>query len=602
MAAFVLCSCWPVHAATEDLPKPLHLKDRPSPFTLRMALGYSPMFCLEPGERISAQMRVFGHDSVCFWDNQWHMDYDTSAPPNYVNEARFAAALPRFGRFCKNLSRTGCNAIVVGDLIHLVTFDKLAPGDPYAIYPKDDIYRRRHVFYRDYFRKLARIAAKHDMTFYVGTDEFVYTPNLANWVGEISYENPRLWQAYRAKYDELLTELPEVAGVMLRLGEIYTTEGYEGKDIVDRRGHRPERYRRLVDETWKIVCKKYGKTCVHRTWTTSDKEIHSNAEVYARVFNMPRMDGLVVSLKHTQSDFWHYQPLNPTLGVGRQDQIVEFQTRREYDSMGVFPASPWSDFEKAMRAMAARRNAVGYLLFPNDGGFATGVGDEPQTHYAFLRGFAAWNEANLYLACALGHDPSRPAREVLHDWTTATYGRDAADCITGILLSSQRAAQTGLYIEPYARQHVWLPLPFEWFRLVLRGYEPYKEKMDEPAAREMALQGYEAHAIAQRHLHAFRQVMATVPDRQLAAETLDSLEHEVAFYRMMRDFRETVVWFFQYHHRRDDAKAAQPYRQKFQMALERSTRSLAHYREKHNLYDADAAEKALQQMRSGKPF
>ena len=259
----------------------------------------------------------------------------------------------------------------------------MCPALVSAIYGQDDPYRRRHLYYRNYFKQLIRIARKHGMDFYVYSDEFVYTPNLKKWVGDISDQNPRLWEAYRAKYDELLSELPDAAGVLLRLGEIYVYKGYAGKNIVDSRGHSPERYRRLVDETWKVVCKQHGKKYVHRTWTVTESYIHSQAGLYEHVFGGPRKPGLIVSMKHAQTDFWYYQVPNPTIGLCNQDQIVEFQTRREYDSMGTFPALPWSDFVNDMRRAADKPTVIGYWLWPNEGGWAAGNNHEPQTHYSF---------------------------------------------------------------------------------------------------------------------------------------------------------------------------------------------------------------------------
>ncbi|MBE7558759.1 hypothetical protein HS125_07355 [bacterium] len=579
------------YAATASLPEALILKGKPSPFKLRMTMGSSPFYLID--ESMGG--------SGAFWDNQWRFDYDSDEGPNYVNEKRFREALPRFENFCRVMSELGCNATVVGDVIHLVTFDQLVPGRPYAIYGPDSKYRKRHLFYREYFRQLIRIARKYDMDFYIYSDEFVYTPDLAEWIGEISDQNPKLWEAYRAKYEELLTELPEAAGVLLRLGEIYVYQGYAGKDIVDSRGYYPDRYRRLIDETSNVVCKKHGKKYVHRTWTVTENYIHSQPDLYEDVFSGPKKEGLIVSIKHPQTDFWYYQPPNPTIGMCEQDQIVEYQTRREYDGMGVFPAMPWRDYKNDVVRMAGKKNVVGYWLWPNEGGWAAGRNKQPQTHYSFLKGFAAWNEANTYFVAALGHDPKREPREVIREWAAAMYGETAADAITEILLMSARAAETGLYCESYSKRHLWLPDPQKrWFILKLNGYDPYKEYQLPNVATAMTLEGYEPHDIAARQLELFVSVMGSVQNKELREGTLHSLQHQQAFYGMMRDFRECIVAYFQAWHRRHGKPGdATPFQEQFQAAMARWQKSLPDYDRDYGLFNTDELHRGMKMMQDG---
>ena len=594
VAVLSLAAAANAFSATTLLPESLVLRDSTSPFELRMTMGSSPFYLIN--ERMAG--------SGAFWDNQWRLDYDSDEGPNYVNEKRFEEALPRFENFCKIMSQLGCNATVVGDVIHLVTFDKLVPGDPYAIYGKNDKYRKRHTYYRNYFKKLIKIARKYDMDFYVYSDEFVYTPALEQWIGgkdAINDQSPKLWEAYRAKYDELLTELPGAAGVLLRLGEIYVYQGYHGKNLVDSRGYDPERYRRLIEETWNVVCKQHGKKYVHRTWTVTENYIHSQPDLYEDVFGAPKLDGLIVSIKHPQTDFWYYQPPNPTIGMGAQDQLIEFQTRREYDSMGVFPAMPWRDFKNDMLRISKKDNVIGYWIWPNEGGWAAGRNKEPQTHYSFLKGFAAWNEANTFLVAALGHDPQAKVEDVVHCWATGMYGEEAADAVVQILLTSQRAAETGLYNESYAKRHLWLPDPNKrWFLMKLNGYDPYLEFQERSEAMAMAMEGWVPCEIATRHLELWNRVSYTVEDKELAAGTLDSLKHEQAFYAAMRDFREAVVWYFQAWHRSKEPEVARAYRDNFQAALARAEESMPYYDKNFGLFNTDELHRGLELMKSGK--
>jgi hypothetical protein len=594
-------------AATSKLPEALQLADKESPFSLRMVMGCSPFYPMG-GDRMSG--------AGSFWDQQWRFDFDSQEGPNYVHAEKFEKALPRFEGFCRTMSQLGCNAIVLGDVIHLVTLDNLVPGDPYAIYGPDDVYRKRHLFYREYFRKLIGIARDYGLDFYIYSDEFVYTPPLAKWIGEISDANPKLWEAYRAKYDELLTELPEAAGVLIRLGEIYVYSGYQGKDVVNAAGTEPERYRRLIRETWEIVCKKHAKTYIHRTWACGVNQIHSQADIYERVWRGLPTEGIVVSIKHPQTDFWYFQPPNPTIGLGEHKQIVEFQTRREYDGMGVFPACPWPQYRDAMRRIAHKGNVIGYWIWPNEGGGPNGVGREPQTHYTYLDGFAAWNEANTYLVAALGHDPNGDVKAILRTWAAATYGESAADAIVEILLTSDRVMECAKYISDYPKTHLWVPdASVRWFVMTLNGYDPYKELLVPGAIRRMAAEGQEAYDLACRQLALFEGIEGTIPDRDLARDTRESLQHQRAFCEFMRDWRETMLYYFQARLRGGPEAVAAPdakvntqqtaneeagsFCRMYLDARRRVEASLAAYDRDWHLYDTRAARDALKRMETG---
>jgi hypothetical protein len=585
-------------AYTGQLPASLSLKGAASPFELRLAVACGPFYLQDAHNK----------GKMVFWDNYIHNQMDTKTGPNYVNEKYAAECLPRFDAFCKVLSELGCNAVTIGDLMHLVTFDKLVAGDPYAVYPKDSPYRARHLWHRQYFKQLIATAKKHGLDFYLYTDEFMYTPPLGTWIGEVSPENPRLWEAYRAKYDEVLTELPEIAGVIVRIGELYPTPGYVAKGIADSRGRDPINYRKLIQNTWEIVCQKHKKKYVHRTWSLGLDSITGQAYLYDRVWRDMPTENVIVSVKHTQTDFWYYNPVNPCLGVGKHHQIVEIQTRREYHSMGAFPDCPWQDYAAAFTQATKMPNVAGYWLWPNEGGGSNGVDNEPQTHYSYLKGFAEWNEANTYLAASLGMNPKADPQAVLRRWAAATYGESAAENVTEVLRISPRSIERGYYISDYAKHNVWLPLPhIMWFTLTREGYGPYKELRLPAEAARMISEASEATDLAGRQLALFTAVEKGVPNRELAAQTLDSLQHQLAFYTLMRDFRQTAINYFQARVRGGQALfngaeatgEAKVYFDSYLAARRRLDDSLAKYDRQYHLYRTGALHQARDAMRTG---
>lgn len=428
------------------------------------------------------------------------------------------------------------------------------------------------------------------------------------WIGEISADNPRLWEAYRAKYDEVLTELPELAGVIVRLGELYPTPGYVAKGIADSRGRDPKNYRKLIQNTWDIVCQKHKKKYIHRTWSLGLDTITGQAYLYDRVWRDMPTENLIVSVKHVQTDFWYYNPVNPSLGVGKHRQIMEIQTRREYHAMGVFPDCPWQDYATAFTQAAKMPNVAGYWLWPNEGGGPNGVDDEPQTHYSYMKGFAEWNEANTYLAAALGMDPQADPFALLRKWAAATYGDAAAGNVAQILRISPRTIERGHYISDYAKLNVWWPLPhIRWFVLTQQGYGPYMQPLLPAEYARMTAEAHEAPELASQQLALFAAVEKSVPNRELATQTLDSLRHQLAFYTLMCDFRETTLNYFQARLRggagiftgENASGEAKPYFDKYLAARERLDQSLASYDKQYHLYHTAALHQARDAMRKG---
>jgi hypothetical protein len=585
-----------VSATTLVLPEALHLKDADSsPFELRMVACVAPFYLYDASMEYKTR----------FWDDQFHRYYDSDEGPNYVNEKRFADALPRFERYCKIMSQLGCNATMLGDLIHLVNFDQLVEGQPHAIYGPDSPYRKRHDFYRAYFKQLIKIAAKYGMDFYVYTDEFTHTPPLQKWVGKLSVDNDKLWKAYQAKYDELFTTFPELAGVILRFGEIYPTRGYAGKDIVNSRGHDPERFRKLITKTWEVVCKKHGKTYIHRTWSIGLNSITGQADIYSRIWDGLPTEGIIVSVKHIQTDFWYYNPPNPTMGLGKHKQMMEVQTRREYYGMGIYPNMPYAEFARDFKLAKRKENVMGYWIWPNEGGGNNGVALGPQSHFTYLSGFTAWNEANTYLAAALGVNPSADVDAILNLWASTIYGESAAGNIVRILKLSNRTVESGHNISDYAKNHVWWPHPhMRWFDLRLRGFAPYQQLQEMGSIRRMAAEAEEAVQLSGRQLALYKEIDSTVADRILARDTLDSLMHQEALYTLTSDWRRAILFYNQAYLR----GGAEVFNSaaltgdvewlvsEYMRTRDDLTRSLAHYDKTYHLYRTRYIHRTLEKM------
>ena len=584
LAGFLLPGAF---AATTVLPDSLKVDMEKSPFEMRMVTGVAPFYLYDASWEYRTR----------YWDDQFHRYYDSDDGPNYVVEHRFESALPRYEKYVKAMAGLGCNAIMLGDVIHLVTYDDLVPGNKYAIYSEDSPFRRRHEYYKKYFRKLIDIAKANGMEFYVYTDEYAYSDPLKEWVGELNVRNEKLWTAYQAKYDELFTTFPDLAGVILRFGELYPTRGYGGKDIVQSAGYRPEDFRTLIRKTWEVVCKKHGKTYVHRTWSLGLETIGAQPWVYERIWDGLPTEGILVSVKHSQTDFWYYNARNPTLGMGKHKQIVEFQTRREYYGMGLYPDMPIDQFVDSMRLAKRLDNVVGYWVWPNEGGGNNNRNLRPQAEFiSYIQGLGAWNEANTYLVACLGASPEADIDDVLSHWAGTMYGEKAAANVVQIMKMSSETVQAGHHISDWAKQHVWRPqLTVNWFMLTQSGLDPYKQPLLPAEVARMAAESKEGAGRAREQVRLFEEVSEMVPDQALARETLAGLREQAALYELVGDYRKTLLYYFQARGRAADEAAH--YLEKYDVSREDLEASVADYEREFELYDTGDVHGALELMK-----
>ena len=142
----------------------------------------------------------------------------------------------------------------------------------------------------------------------------------------------------RGLLDRFLTDFPEVAGVIVRIGES------DGKDVHDDFRSQlvlktPEQARAFLQEMLPVF-ERHGRRLIFRTWTVGAYPIGDlmwHRDTFARVFEGITSPALVVSMKYGESDFFRYLPLNRNFFRTPLAKIVELQSRREYEGCGEYP-------------------------------------------------------------------------------------------------------------------------------------------------------------------------------------------------------------------------------------------------------------------------
>ncbi len=348
----------------------------------------------------------------------------------------------------------GYNLAPLGDIGKLADYSEAAKG---LIAPDSPLGRQiaktRRSFDRD-----CEAAAKAGIAVCAGTDE-VSLPNVVfqqfkNDIGlkdKINLESEAFWTLYRAKYREVLRSFPAIAYVMIRTGENYSNHNseYVGQTV---RGRKLDdlyykHMQRLINETRAVVVDEFHRKLIWRTWDLGNEGFHASPDVYDRVLSgVKERTGLILAVKHVQTDFWQYNDFNPNIGRGGVDQIIEFQCAREYEGKGAFPNYLGVRFAEDMRRV--RSMGVNGVWIWNFGG---GWGGPKLKN-------DCWVRANIDAASRLAQNPDLKAADLAQQWAVKEFGDAAAPKIAEMLLLSPECIRKTMYVEPYALKHKgWMP-------------------------------------------------------------------------------------------------------------------------------------------------
>jgi hypothetical protein len=366
----------------------------------------------------------------------------------------------RLGSGEKDLSRYqeyGSTITMVGDLGKLATYSEVAPG----CITLDSPLGQQIAHNREAFLKDCAAAAQAGLEVCISTDEVTIPRAVFSWFktdfsrdgkpDALNLDNDKFWDVYRAKYREVLHAFPAIAYVMIRTGENYANRSadYMGHTVVEHEidDQYFQRMQRLINETRSVVVDECGRKLIWRTWDLGNDGFHANPRVYDRVLaGVRNHEGLIIAVKHVQTDFWRYNDFNPNIGRSGVDQIVEFQCAREYEGKGAFP-----NYLGALFATDLRRcrdlHVKGIWLWDFGGGSG---GPKLKND--------RWVRANIYAASQLADDPDRDPQDLAVAWATTEFGAKAAPRIADLLMLSSECVRKMVYVEPYALQHKgWMP-------------------------------------------------------------------------------------------------------------------------------------------------
>jgi hypothetical protein len=284
--------------------------------------------------------------------------------------------------FCRSVATIGYNGVTLDDVPHLARHHYLEA----AVAGRVEIYREE-------FRELFRIIHEEGLQVYLTMDILTLTPAIEKQLGR---NEKKQREFLSGLLDRFFTDFPEVAGVVLRIGE---SDGLDVKE--DFRSRLVLKSPAMVNRCLKTILpvfEQHRRRCIFRTWTVGAHEVgdliwhHATLEKTTEGITSP---ALVLSMKYGESDFFRYLSLNRNFFVTGLPKIVELQSRREYEGCGEYPSFVGGDYEQIAIELRDAPNVIGISVWCQTGGWT------PFRRLAFLEPSSIWTEINTFVTLRL---------------------------------------------------------------------------------------------------------------------------------------------------------------------------------------------------------
>lgn len=177
-----------------------------------------------------------------------------------------------------------------------------------------------------------------------GAEMGLQETNLHGYGGDVknvrkpNIQSEIIQQLVKSQIEGIFERFPSMDGLVLRFGETYLhdTPFHMGGKPVRQGDEGIKDHVKLLNILREEICVKRNKKLFYRTWDFG--WFHTDPEIYQAITDqIEPHENLIFSIKHTKGDFLRTFPFNPTLGIGKHQQIVEVQCQREYEGKGAHP-------------------------------------------------------------------------------------------------------------------------------------------------------------------------------------------------------------------------------------------------------------------------
>jgi len=337
-------------------------------------------------------------------------------------------------RFADAVAAQGYNAVSLDDLAHLAAHPLHEP----------ETARRIAGFRSRFARFFELLRDEHGLRVYLTSDVLPLTPALAARFGG---DEAALADYYRALVCGVLDDFPLLAGLILRIGES------DGNDVRD--PLRTRLFVRNATQANRLLARllpefeQRGKDLIFRTWTVGAHRIGDliwHRETLADTLKGLDSPRLIVSMKHGESDFFRYLPLNRAFFHVKARKLLELQARREYEGAGEYPSFIGRECEDFARELAGVENMAGISVWCQTGGW------HRFRRRAFLEndGRDVWIRLNTAAAIGVFKHHQSAAQAV-----AAVTGQERAAATLALLDEAGEVVRELLYVPEFARQKLF---------------------------------------------------------------------------------------------------------------------------------------------------
>ena len=445
----------------------------------------------------------------------------------------------------------------------------------------DPPHSERTEVYRRLYREVARECHRYRMKCLIIGDEFLYQDRMLPAETTLSPEDQTLWDILQNRYRSILTALPDLDGVGVRIGEMLPIGNIRSFDVIHNASllSLEEKYRRFVHAMYDVVASEFNKLYLHRTWVVNDWEQHSIESIFRSIFADIPTTNLVVSIKLTKTDQWAYQAFNPTFGQTKHTTCVELEMAHGPHGHQTYPDYMGEWFQAGLN-YALGRGVVGAAF-----GFPSSM----------------WMDAHHYAARRLMWEPHLSAAQLAKDWAAQVFGRKASATIARMLLLSDDAMEKALYIRPYASTQAWNPLSHLLTGLFVVKGDPVLDRGKEHARflRELYLLAkphydatldelQEGLGIYDRMLRLFAQARARISNKEALGKARASMLQGRDFLALNVAYVTAFMRFFRYEE--DGTPQAE---RATRQEVARLRKALKRYKEKVGWYNTIGVETFL---------
>jgi hypothetical protein len=352
-----------------------------------------------------------------------------------LNKRKCKNVLTSFEEYLRKVADIGYNAVTIDDLPHLITHEFYSPELKNLLHD-----------YKNLYQQLFTLVKKYGLLIFVNVDYMFYNNEIKMYLKE---KRKSVEKFFYETVENALQQYPAIDGINMRIGE---HDADTKNQFVSKLTLRTPEKANLFLKRILPLFEKYDKTLLFRTWTVGVYNIGDlmwNKKTFDTVFSSITSPNLIISMKYGDTDFFRYLSLNPLFFHGNHKKIIELQTRREWEGMGLYPSFVGWDYEKYLNKLQTSKNFVGISVWCQTGGWT----HSPWKNLTFLKNSSFWNELNTYVTIKI-YSEKKSVEKAIVDFCNIK-GIQNTKAFIQLLKHAEVAIKKGLYIKEFASKAIY---------------------------------------------------------------------------------------------------------------------------------------------------